>query len=201
MFYLFIHLLFLRHVFDSMYRTGADWRRHLCWGFFCPTSYSKFIIAITCKSVTAFIKKHVRLKYLFCNNDWHFFSNSVKFLAFQPPISRVNEAIEQVKRYNDEGRPWVRDRNRRTDRPASLIRFVIAFAFPFLAFKGFLSRSDLILFNDRITSHIILCSQHRHVFRFTSSCFILLGFTSVQTGINAVSNIIPSIQATGVPKF
>ena len=67
--------------------------------------------------------------------------------------------------------------------------------------KVFCSGPILFYSTNRITSHIILCSQHRHVFRFTSSCFILLGFISVQTEANAVSNIISSIQATGVPQI
>ncbi|KAL3106178.1 hypothetical protein niasHT_016865 [Heterodera trifolii] len=40
----------------------------------------------------------------------------------EPPIERINEAIEQVTRYNQEGRPWVRNfGHQRTRGPESLI--------------------------------------------------------------------------------
>uniref|UniRef100_A0A914HUY5 B30.2/SPRY domain-containing protein n=1 Tax=Globodera rostochiensis TaxID=31243 RepID=A0A914HUY5_GLORO len=40
----------------------------------------------------------------------------------EPPIERINEAIEQVMRYNQEGRPWVRNfGHQRTRGPESLI--------------------------------------------------------------------------------
>jgi len=41
-------------------------------------------------------------------------------LFIEPPISRINEAIEQVKRYNEEARPWLRTRDK-TRRPESTI--------------------------------------------------------------------------------
>lgn len=39
----------------------------------------------------------------------------------EPHISRINEAIELVKRYNEEGKPWMRQRPTRTQRPRSII--------------------------------------------------------------------------------
>lgn len=38
----------------------------------------------------------------------------------EPPISRINEAIELVKKYNDEGRPWIR-KIYPTQKPESII--------------------------------------------------------------------------------
>ncbi|KAI1716875.1 AAA domain-containing protein [Ditylenchus destructor] len=43
----------------------------------------------------------------------------VKFI--EPPISRINEAIELVKKYNEEGKPWMRQPYGRTKKPESVI--------------------------------------------------------------------------------
>lgn len=41
-------------------------------------------------------------------------------LFVEPDISRVNEAIELVKRYNEEGKPWIR-KTYKTQKPESVI--------------------------------------------------------------------------------
>ncbi|KAI1709463.1 heterogeneous nuclear ribonucleoprotein U-like protein 1 [Ditylenchus destructor] len=45
--------------------------------------------------------------------------DDVKFI--EPPISRINEAIELVKKYNEEGKPWMRQPYGRTKKPESVI--------------------------------------------------------------------------------
>uniref|UniRef100_A0A915DLT8 B30.2/SPRY domain-containing protein n=1 Tax=Ditylenchus dipsaci TaxID=166011 RepID=A0A915DLT8_9BILA len=42
-------------------------------------------------------------------------------LFVEPPISRVNEAIELIKKYNEEAKPWIRKPYGRTQRPESTI--------------------------------------------------------------------------------
>lgn len=42
-------------------------------------------------------------------------------LFIEPQIENINDAIELVKRYNDEGMPWMRQNNTKTKRQPSLI--------------------------------------------------------------------------------